>query len=94
MPTPIPTPDEVPRDALPGTPLADQDPTALTDDDRAAGRAAAAQRSAADEENCFWQRTVASLCVNGQLLDRWCYICCQGLDCETVSCEWRIIGTC
>lgn len=94
MPTPTPTPDEIPRDMLPGTPLADQDTTELTDADRAAADAAAAQRSADVEENCFWQKTQGPICVLEQLRERWCYICCEGLMCETVYCEWRVVGTC
>ncbi len=97
-PTPLPAPEDISRDDLPGTPLAERDTTNLTDVDHAvagaAANAAAARRGATDEDNCFWEKTAGPNCVGGQLREYWCFICCSGLHCETVSCEWRIVGVC
>lgn len=93
MPISRPGPDEIPLDKLPGTSLPDQDTSEITDADRAAASAAAAQRSAELEDNCFWEMT-GQVCITNQLRQRWCYICCSGGICETVYCEWRLVGTC
>ena len=82
---------EVPRDDLPGAPLDGDDTSVLTEEDRAAGANASSQN---DEDTCFWQKVLGPTCVGGQLRERWCYICCSGGVCETVSCEWRVVGAC
>ena len=48
---------------------------------------------AAAREICFWQYQYA-ICQGGQVQERWCYICCAGIDCETLVCEWRPAGSC
>ena len=52
-----------------------------------------AAKGPAPTEVCFW-RKVNSVCDNGQLMERWCYVCCAGIDCETFFCEWRPAGSC
>lgn len=44
-------------------------------------------------EVCFWQYQY-SICQGGELWERWCYVCCYGIDCETLVCEWRLAGAC
>jgi hypothetical protein len=64
-----------------------------------AGAAAAALGAPASAEPavvldvCFWRKQ-SSYCKGGQLQEYWCYICCAGLDCETITCEWRSGGSC
>jgi hypothetical protein len=43
--------------------------------------------------NCFWRKE-ATVCSGGVLKEKWCHICCYGLECETEWCEWRVVGTC
>jgi hypothetical protein len=59
----------------------------------AAGRKAQKSGEAAVQEVCFWQYQY-SLCQGGVRMEQWCYICCYGIDCETLVCEWRTVGAC
>ena len=58
-----------------------------------AGRNVRKPDEAAALEICFWQYQY-SICQGGQLKERWCYVCCAGIDCETFTCEWRPGGAC
>jgi hypothetical protein len=44
-------------------------------------------------ETCFWRKE-STQCQSGVLVEKWCYICCAGFDCETMWCEWRPVGSC
>ena len=45
-------------------------------------------------DNCFWQKQFGPSCVGGQLREYWCFKCCAGGVCETLWCEWRVVGSC
>jgi hypothetical protein len=42
---------------------------------------------------CYWRKE-ASICSGGVLKEKWCHVCCFGLECEVEWCEWRYIGPC
>lgn len=44
---------------------------------------------------CFWRAVGDPYCdVNGRKIQRQCYVCCSGRDCETLWCAWRDLGPC
>jgi hypothetical protein len=59
----------------------------------AGARKAQQSDKAAALEVCYWKYQY-SVCDSGQLLERWCFICCAGIDCEIFVCEWRPGGSC
>ena len=61
------------------------------------GLAASRQTQKGDDasalETCFWQYQY-SVCQGGVLLQKWCFKCCAGIDCEVFYCEFREVGSC
>lgn len=43
---------------------------------------------------CYWEQRDGSFCRDGTHYEYWCYVCCGGLECETMKCEWRAVGPC
>lgn len=48
----------------------------------------------AARENCYWRRVYGPTCSSGQMIERWCFMCCAGTSCWTEWCEWRAVGSC
>ena len=49
--------------------------------------------SATPRDNCYWQ-SYQTVCINHQLRQYRCEICCAGGVCEQVRCAWFTIGSC
>jgi hypothetical protein len=45
-------------------------------------------------DNCFWTKVAGPTCSGGKLREYWCLRCCGGGVCETIYCEWRVVGSC
>lgn len=63
----------------------------------AAGVAAMARPSGNVQalEHCYWLKVAGPFCNgSGQLIEQWCFRCCGGLMCETMYCEYRVVGSC
>lgn len=66
-----------------------------------AGALGAAPASAATQETpttsreqCSWRRVQGPLCSGGRTKEYWCERCCDPTGCQTVRCEWRVVGSC
>lgn len=46
------------------------------------------------QDNCYWYKEEGPYCSNGQLVEKWCFTCCAGINCEPPTCEWRVVGSC
>lgn len=46
------------------------------------------------EDFCSWVKVSGPACIGGQLIEQWCYRCCAGIDCEYLTCENRVVGSC
>lgn len=49
---------------------------------------------AGTEEVCGWVKVGGPWCIDGDVVERWCYRCCAGIDCEYLTCEDRVVGSC
>lgn len=53
-----------------------------------------ATRATSEQEvYCSWVLQ-ASECADGRIVEHWCYMCCDGISCDTYWCEERDGGPC
>lgn len=50
--------------------------------------------TATAQEQCSWRRVQGPLCSGGSQKEYWCERCCDPYGCQTIRCEWRIVGSC